>query len=182
MNEVLRVILEKILEAIFFSIFMIKGKNIKEKRILFTLLMIFQYLALKSFIKYNILFQVAYTFITYFDLKILYKNKAQITDIFLFTSASILLMVSSLICVGIRLATHIGYFETLIINRIMMFCILFLIRNKINSVYQKYYKRWNKHKDKTKIRSLTLRNISVIVFNLMFYIMNIGLTYIILTK
>lgn len=34
----------------------------------------------------------------------------------------------------------------------------------------------------TKIRSLTLRNISVIIFNLMFYVINIGLIYAILTK
>lgn len=178
----LRIILEKVLEAIFFSIFIIKGKNIKEKRILFTFLMIFQYLGLKLFIQYNIWFHIIYIIMMYVDLKILYKDKAQITDIFLFMAASVILIIISIICVGIKVFTNIEYFYALIINRILMFLILFLIRNKIYLIYKKFYKKWNRQKDSTKIRSLTLRNISVIVFNLMFYIMNISLTYIILTK
>lgn len=184
MNELTLLILEKILEAIYFSLFLIFGKNIKNKRLLFIVIMIFQYLILKQFIKFNVLFQIIYTFLSFINLKVLYKDKAQITDIFLFAVASIILILIGMICVAFRYLLNTNYISVLILNKILLFVFLFLIKNKINYFYKKYYNHWNR-KEKgsvVKIRSLTLRNISLIVFNLMFYIINIGLTYIILLK
>jgi len=178
----LMVILEKVLEAIYFSLFLIYGKRLKNKRLVFIGLMIFQYLVLTTAFQYNIWIHILYTFLTYLNLKIIYNNKAQVTDIFLFASASIILIIVGAICVLTRYIIHGSYIEVLILNRILLFTILFLIRNKINIIYTRFYKRWNRHKDTTKIKSLTLRNISIIVFNLMFYIINIGLTYIVLVK
>lgn len=43
-NEVLEVILGQVPEAIYFSLFMIYTKQLKEKRILFIVLMIVEYL------------------------------------------------------------------------------------------------------------------------------------------
>ena len=93
--------LEKILEAIYFSLFLIIGKNIKNKRILFVCIMIFEYLMLKQFIHYNVLFQFIYTFLSFVNLKVLYKEKAQITDVFLFAVASIILIICSAICFNV---------------------------------------------------------------------------------
>ena len=146
----LRIILEIVLEAIYFSIFIIKGKQLKEKRLIFISLMIFQYLALTTAIKYNIWMQISYTILVYMNLKILYKQKAQITDIFLFTAASIILIIISILCAQFKKAINMPYIYALIINRIMLFATLFLIRNKINKIYQKFYKKWNRHKDNKK--------------------------------
>lgn len=184
MNEFVLLILEKVLEAIYFSLFLIFGKGIKNKKLLFIGIMVFQYLILKQFIKFNVLFQIIYTFLSFINLKVLYKDKAQITDIFLFAVASIILILIGMICVAFRYLLNTNYISVLILNRILLFVFLFLIKNKINYFYKKYYNHWNR-KEKgsvVKIRSLTLRNISLIVFNLMFYIINIGLTYIILLK
>lgn len=156
---------------------MIKGKNIKEKRLLFTCLMIIQYLLLKQFIKFNVGFQLSYVFIAYLDLKILYKNKAQITDIFLFMLASIILIIVSAIYGLVEIYLHINHDILLILNRIIIFIILGILKDKINSLYKNFYKLWNRHNNKSKIRSLTLRNISVIIFNLMFYVINFGMLY-----
>ena len=82
--------LGQIPEAIFFALFMIFAKNIKSKRIFFTTLMIDLYIILKFFINYNVWFQIIYTILTYVILKILYKEKSQITDIFTFGIASII--------------------------------------------------------------------------------------------
>lgn len=186
MNNIVLLFLEKVCEAIYFSLFMIYGKNLKEKRLLFVGIMIFEYLALTSIIEYNVWLQIIYTFMSFINLKVLYREKAQITDIFLFMTASIVLIIVGAICVKLSLILNLSgyndYFKVLLLNRILIFLILFLFRNKINVYYKKFYKRWNRHTDTTKIKSLTLRNISIIVFNLMFYIINIGLTYIILTK
>ena len=183
MNEFVLLILEKVLEAIYFSLFLIFGKGIKNKKLLFIGIMVFQYLILKQFIKFNVLFQIIYTFLSFINLKVLYKDKAQITDIFLFASASLILIVLSIACAVFVPLFGIKYIIMLIINRILMFLVLFLIKNKIENLYKKFYLKWNRNKNNTTgIKSLTLRNISVIVFNLMFYIINISLAYIILTK
>lgn len=186
MKEFLYQVLVQIPEPVYFSLFLIIGKNIKEKRLLLTGIMIVQYWLLMHIFPFNIWFQLIYTFMSFVNLKVLYKEKAQVTDIFLFMVASIILIIVGAICVKIsfifNLSGHNDYLKILLLNRILIFLILFLLRNKINVYYEKFYKRWNRHTDTTKIRSLTLRNISVIVFNLMFYIINIGLTYILLTK
>ena len=184
MNEFVLLILEKVLEAIYFSLFLIFGKGIKNKKLLFIGIMVFQYLILTTFIEFNVIFQIIYTFLSFINLKVLYKDKAQITDIFLFAVASIILIIISIMCVALRYLFDTNYITVLIINRILLFGFLFLIKNKINCLYRKYYNNWNRKENGSvvKIRSLTLRNISLIVFNLMFYIINIGLTYIILLK
>ena len=65
----------------------------------------------------------------------------------------------------------------LIINRILMFIFIFIFRNKIYNKYNDIIKCWNRHKNPHKIKSLTLRNISVIIFNLMFYFINFGMLF-----
>lgn len=173
----LMLFLEKVCEAIYFSLFLIYGKNLKEKRLLFIGIMIFEYLALKYFIKFNVLFQLSYTFMTYLTLKVLYKEKAQITDIFLFALASLFLILISIISYAIIYFTIRKYIVALILNRILIFCLILLIKNKLNLFYQNFYKLWNRHNTPNKVKSLTLRNISIIIFNLMFWLINIGMAF-----
>ncbi len=174
MNEFILIFLEKICEAIYFSLFLIFGKNLKEKRFLFILIMIFEYLLLKHFIKYNVWFQISYTFMTYIILKVLYKEKTQITDIFLFMIASIFLIIISGLFAFITYFYIKNYYLMLILLRIAIFICLFFIKNKINILYKNFYLQWNKHKN-NKIKSLTIRNVSIIIFNLMFYTINLGM-------
>lgn len=182
-RDVLMIILEKISEAIYFALFLIYGKQLKEKRLLFMAIMIFEYLTLKHFIKFNVTFQLVYTFMSFVNLKVLYKQKAQITDIFLFATASLLLILISIICSLPVIITNIVwlYYVMLIVNRLLMFVCLILLKDRINHLYTKFCKNWNRHKN-NKIKSLTLRNISVIIFNIMFYVINIYMLYAILTR
>lgn len=176
MHEILLLFLEQVCEAIFFSIFLILGKNLKEKRLLFTAIMLFEYLVLKSILLYNIWFQLIYTFMSFINLKVLYKEKAQITDIFLFAAASIILIIINVLVYFAFYFIINNYLLAIIVCRVVLFGFLFLSRNKIYNIYNKFYSLWNRHKEKNKIRSLTLRNISIIIFNLMFYFINIGLS------
>ena len=50
--KIIRLISAKFLEPIYFSLFLIAGKDLKEKRLLFTIIMIFEYVMLKQFIKF----------------------------------------------------------------------------------------------------------------------------------
>lgn len=172
MNDIFLLFLEKICEAIYFSLFMIYGKNLKEKKLLFIGIMIFEYLLLKHFIKFNVYFQLVYTFMSFINLKVLYKEKAQVTDIFLFAAASLILVLISISCYGIIYFTIKNYIVALIINRILLFAFLYFSKNKIKKVYKKFCSLWNRHNNPKKIRSLTLRNMSIIAFNLAFWLMN----------
>lgn len=180
MNDILILLLEKVCEALYFSLFLIIGKNLKEKRLLFITIMVLEYLALTSILQFNIWIQIIYTFMSFVNLKVLYREKAQITDIFLFAAASIVLILISFICGVFQICFGINHFTLLIINRILIFLLLYCIKNKICLLYNKYTNNWNRH-ERAKIRSLTLRNVSIIIFNLMFCIINIGLVYALVT-
>ena len=66
--EIIRLISAKFLEPIYFSLFLIVGKDLKEKRLLFTIIMIFEYVMLKQFIKFDVAFQFIYTFMSFINL------------------------------------------------------------------------------------------------------------------
>lgn len=175
--ETIRLISAKFLEPIYFSLFLIAGKDLKEKRLLFTIIMIFEYVMLKQFIKFDVAFQFIYTFMSFINLKVLYKEKAQITDIFLFAVASIILIAISAMVYFSHILIYHNYNIARILNRIILFGFLYISKNKIRILYKKFYKHWNRHDNPKTIKSLTLRNISIISFNLMFWIINLGMIY-----
>ena len=125
----LELIVGQIPEAIFFSLFMIYAKGLKEKRILFTILMVVEYIILTRFLIYNSWFQIIYTFMVFIILKLLYKEKAQITDIFTFTIASIVVILICAILYFIVWFTINNYLIYAILTRIFMFAFIFLFKN-----------------------------------------------------
>jgi hypothetical protein len=183
MEELILVFLEKIVEAIYFAMFLIIGKNIKNKKLLFIGIMVFEYLMLKHFIRYSVYFQLAYTFMAYVNLKVLYKEKAQITDIFLFMGASLILIATSFISyIPFYIFTNGNvqikeYLAIIFINRTLIFSILICAKELIRSIYKKFCSLWNRHAIPNQIKSLTLRNISIVTFNLMFWLINLGMTF-----
>ena len=182
MKEFLYQVLVQIPEPVYFSLFLIIGKNIKEKRLLLIGIMIMQYLLLMHIFPFNVWFQLIYTFMSFVNLKVLYKEKAQVTDIFLFAIASLFLIMISAFCYGIIFITIKNYVCALIINRILMFMVLYFGRNKIKNAYKKFCSLWNRHNNPDKIRSLTLRNISIITFNLMFCFINLGMAFVVFLR
>lgn len=171
----LDIIIGQIPEAIFFSLFMIYAKGIKKKRIVFTILMIAEYLSLKyvAHLNYTIWFQIIYTFMSYLILKILYKEKAQIIDIFIFIESLIILLIFTIPFLVLNNFINNIYLCCLL-SKITLFIFFFIIRNKLFKINTGYYKLWNRDDSKKrKIKSLTLRNISIVAFNILFYITNI---------
>ena len=177
MEEIYRPVIVKALEAIYFSLFLIIGKGLKNKRILLTFIMIAEYLLLKQFIHFNVAFQFIYTFMSFINLKVLYKDKAQITDVFLFMVASIILIISSVLCYVLVLFTIKNLVFTVILNRIVIFTFLYFCKDIIREKYKNFYSLWNRHNKPNKMKSLTLRNISIISFNVMFWFINLGMLF-----
>lgn len=177
-NIVLQLFLGQIPEAIYFALFMIYAKRLENKRILFIILMICEYLLLKYFIRFNIWFQISYTIATYIILKILYKDKVQITDIFTFAISSFILIIINLILYLTIFLLFNNYIVYVIIDRILMFIILFLFHNKLNNIQKLYKKLWNRNDKIPKpIKSTTFRCINLVLFNFMFYMINIAMLY-----
>ena len=175
--EIMRFISARFIEPIYFALFLIIGKDLKNKRLLLTCIMIFEFYMLKDFIKFNVWFQFIYTFVVFVDLKFLYKEKAQITDIFLFSASSIILIVISTAVFLTHFYIYKNYYIAIIINRILIFGFLYFNRKNIRNLYKKFYSHWNRHNNPKAIKSITLRNISVIIFNSMFWIINLGMLY-----
>lgn len=172
----LQIILGQIPEAIFFSLFMIYTKRLKEKRFLYISIMIMEYLILAGIIQFNVWLQIIYTFMSYLILKILYREKAQITDIFTFAIASLFVIVTSIIMYFIVYFTFKNMIVCVILQKILLFVVLLLLRKKLYKIQEIYKKLWNRKKIRNyKIKSTTFRCINIVIFNCMFYIINIGM-------
>lgn len=172
--DILELLIGQIPEAIFFSLFIILGKELKEKRLLFTFLMVLQYFILKhvALLNYDIKFQILYTFMTYIILKAVYKEKSQITDIFLMITAILILGIFSVPFLLLNLIINNVYIVCFI-SKIFLFVFLFISKNIINKFYKILYKYWNRNDaEKRKIKSLTIRNICAVSFNLIFVLLN----------
>lgn len=179
----LELLIGQIPEAIYFALFMIYAKGIKEKKILFIVLMIVEYLLLKYSFQYNWFFQIGYMITTFLTLKVLYKEKSQIIDIFILMFAYIIIMLFSGISFFIAYNTIKNIIITNIICKIFLFTFIFLNRKKLYKITEIYKKFWNRNDKKFKrIKTTTFRSINIIIFNIMFYIINIGMTICLLIR
>lgn len=169
-------LVEQLPEAIFFSLFMILAKQLKEKRLLFVLLTIIEYILLLEAFPFSIYSHIGFFIVTYIILKMLYKEKSQITDLFLLGIASVIIIISCIIpsfLIIFKLADKKIY---AIITRFIMFGILYLLRNKIKNIQNIYKKLWNRNdKIKKKMKSTTFRSLNIVIFNIMFFAINMGM-------
>ena len=174
----IEILIGQIPEAIYFSLFMIFAKKLKSKRILFTLLMIIEYLLCLNSMPYDMVSHVLFFIMSYLTLKILYKEKAQITDVFTLGIASIVLIIINFILYFTIYNFINNYIVYVIIDRIFLFVFVFLLKNKLNSIQNTYKKYWNRNdKIKKKMKSTTFRCLNLVIFNLMFYVINIAMLY-----
>lgn len=176
--DLLQLFLGQIPEAIFFALFMIYTKQLKEKRVLFVFLMVLEYLLLINVLIYNSWFQILYTFLTFVTLKVLYKEKAQITDIFTFTIASIVLVTISIVSYFIIWKTINVFIASVILNRLLMILFFILMYRQLPKLQTIYKKFWNKNNKKNnKIKATTFRALNVVIFNIIFYIINLCMLF-----
>lgn len=161
-------------ETLYFTLFLIFAKDIKEKKIKLFLLISLSYILCIMTIRYKLLLYVIFIFVVYGILKILYKKKAMITDIFLFAVSTLYLTTVSYLFYIFRNNLFIDGFISYIIARLILFIPLILLRNKINKFYKTYCKLWNRNdKEKRPIKSITLRNISLMSINTIIIITNL---------
>ena len=176
--NLLELVLGQIPEAIYFALFMTFTKEIKTKRIPFLILMVLEYILLMKAFPYSMWSHILFFVITYIIMKMLYKEKCQITDIFTLGIASLVLIITSAIPYFIIWFTINNYLVYVILNRLLLFGLLLIMKNKLPKIKNMYKKLWNRNdKTKKKMKSATFRATNVVVFNIMFLIINLGMLF-----
>ncbi len=175
---IFRILVELLPEALFFSLFMILAKNIKEKRFLFIFLTCLEYLLLFKAFPFSIYSKVGFFIITFIILKMLYREKSQITDVFLLGIASIIIIISCFIPSFLIIFELVDYKIYAVITRIIMFLVLYIFKTNFSVIQKTYKKLWNRNDTiKKKIKSTTFRSANIFIFNFMFFIINCGLAF-----
>lgn len=165
-------------EVLYFTLALIYTKNIKEKRLGLGILISVAYVLCLFIQRYQVIYYVAFITLVYLILKLLYKKQTQIIDIFVFSIIFSVLCLLSTLCYFVGLKLNINYYVSYIILRILMF-MPFIFKNKFNVLYKKYCSLWNRNdKEKRPIKSITLRNVSLIILNLFISAINIVCLYI----
>lgn len=174
MYYLISILLGLIPEVLYFTLFVSYAKNLKEKRIKLFLLISVAYFVCMIFQRYKLIYYLMFIVLEYISLKLLYKQKAQIIDIFIITLSFFYLSIMSYICFLFMKEDRSNYFLLYIIDRILVF-LIFIFKNKFNILYKKYCNLWNRN-DNIKnrpIKSITLRNISLIILNFIICFMNL---------
>lgn len=163
-NFIISLILGMLPEVLFLSLFIIYFRKLESKRLKLFLLLVVGYIALVMLCRYQLLFYMAYIIYSYLTLKKLYK--AHIIDLFVISLGYAYLTLISFAC--FKLIDN--YWIAFVVNRIVLFVPL-LFKNKIRLLYEKYKSLWNINRN-SKIKSITIRNISLVFINMMIVLMN----------
>lgn len=168
-------------EAIYFALFLILTKNLKNKRLLFIVIMTIEYVLSMNIKMFSTGSHVIYTILVFITLKVLYKEKAQITDVFTFGISSLILILIS--AISFLIFGPDNMLLVSILSRALLFVFLLLFNKKLPKIQSLYKKLWNRNdKVKTKMKSTTFRSLNVVIFNLMFYVINLGMIYALLIR
>ena len=175
---VLIVLFRIIPETLFFVFFIINIKEIKEKRNILFILIALNYFILILMNNYKIINYIVFTILYYIILKLIYKNKTNVVDIFFIIYSQIYLSLTSFLCFCFVNENFSNYYILLVVSRLLLL-IPFIFNKKILKFYKNYCKFWNRNDvAKKPIKSITLRNISLVILNIFIYINYLVFTYI----
>ena len=173
MTVLLSILLGLIPEVLFITLFLIFTKNLKNKRIILFLLIGISYIISMFIQKYKIIFYILFIVLIYLSLKFIYKKKVQIIDLFVITIPFTWITMLSFICFLFFDKNLTNYYQLYVVDRLILFIPLIFSKH-YNKIYLKYCKLWNRNdNEKRPIKSITLRNISLIIVNIAIFLMNI---------
>jgi len=161
----LELLLGQIPEGIFLAWFMILSKGIKTRRLEFTLYVVAEYLLVKYTFRYSYYFHILLMVLIFIALKVFYKEKSQITDIFILMLAYFCLMISSIICYFICFGNVV---LATLLNRFVLFTFLYYFNYKLYGIQKLYKKQWNRGNPNAKLKSTTFRSLNLVLFYVFF--------------
>lgn len=173
LNILINIISGMLIEIVYFTFFLIYVKNINKRKFLLFILIGISYITCIMLSRFKLLYYIGFIVSVYLILKLLYKNKAYITDLFIFSLSTLYLTLTNYVLHFFIASDNSNYYIIYILSRIMLL-LPFIFKKKFNELYIKYMSLWNRN-DETKrpIKSITLRNVSLIIMNLFIFLMNI---------
>lgn len=173
MYFLISLLLGAIPDVLYYYLYITKIKDIKSKKIILFILMFLNYIIFNMILRYNLYLYLLYDIMMFMFIKLLYKS--EINDFFLVLFIDIYYIFLSSFCFFLIP----NYAIALLASKIFMFLPL-IYKNKIMNLYKSYCKMWNRNDNaKYPIKSLTLRNISLISLNAIVIILDFFLLYII---
>lgn len=162
-------------EVIFFTLFLIYTKDLKTKRKFLFLGILVSYILCIMIRQYIIMYYLIFILSIWLIEKIVYRENTDAIDIFVFTVATVYLSFVGFICSRFLSKDMHNYYFILVFNRIALF-IPFIFRSQFHNLYLKYKKFWNRNDaEKRNLKSISLRNISLIGLNIFIFSINIFL-------
>lgn len=180
--NVLEILLGQIPEAIYFALFMIFTNEIKTKRICFIASAILEYVLLLNAFPFDIWSHILFIITLFLIMKLFYKEKCQVTDIFTMGIASIIMILVSIVIYFLISLFTTNTIIGNIIQKLILFILLITLRKKLPNINKLYKKMWNRNKIPKKLKSTTFRALNVFIFNLSFYVINVCMVAVIALK
>lgn len=173
MYHLLSILLGLIPEVLYFTLFLVYTKQLKEKRFKLFFLIAIAYFICLLLRQLVILYYIVLIALIYIILKVLYKSKTQVIDIFIISLMCLWITLLGFVSILCFEDNYSNYWVVYAVDRILLF-LPFIFKDKFNVLYKKYCKLWNRNdKEKRPIKSITLRNISLILLNGFVFFMNI---------
>ena len=168
------ILLGLIPEFLYYYLYLTRIKELKKHIIIFGILTFINYFVSMLLTRHSFIMYVIFDTVEYLILKLLYKDKTCITDFFLLLFIEIYMLIISAICYYLIP----NYILAFIVNRVLLFVPLIFIK-KIKLIYKKYRNMWNRNDNKlNSIKSLTLRNASLLLMNILIVATYLILMYI----
>lgn len=166
-------------EVLYLNLFIINIKELKDKKVILFILSSIIYFACMLIQQYSIIYYVLFIFLNYFILKMIYKDKIQIIDIFIISISHFWMALLASISFVFLNKDLSNYYHLFILDRILLFLPI-LFKKYLIKYYKKYCKLWNRNdKENRPIKSITLRNISLILLNSFIFILDIVISNIV---
>lgn len=159
-------------EVLFLTLFISKYKNIVKNKIKLFLLLMFGYIIFVMIIQYKLLFYIFYIIYSFLVIKLL--TKTHIIDLFVNSIAYIIMTLLSYCCYYFIS----NYWIAFGINRIILLLLPLILGDSIRRFYCFYQRLWDIKKE-AKIKSITVRNISLFFINLLILVMNVIMIFLI---
>lgn len=157
-------------ESLFFAYFIIVAKQIKTHRTVLCLLFCLLNVGMASVFAFTLWYHFLMIFGMYGVLYLLYRYP--VIDVFLLASASIILSLLSAVCLFMVPNYIVGF----ALNRTFLAGFLLIFQPVIKSSYDTYINNWDITSG-AKIKSLTLRNISLISLNIFLTTANVFIVF-----
>lgn len=176
--QIMNLLIGAIPDIIYITLSLIYFKNLKNKKIKLFIAIAFSYISCIMISQYNTLYYLMFFILCCIFLRFLYKEKFQISDVFLILFITLYLSLISIIVFQFVKEDLSNYYILAVLSKLLLF-IPFIFKNKFNLIYKRYCRLWNRNdKEKRHIKSITLRNTCMIILNCFLVISNLVFIYI----